>query len=258
MMNRIDMSSLDVAVYFPPEELGRLDPYEFTDNGGAYLAWKLYEPLVYADNKGRVTGGLAETFGASRDHRTYTFMLRREVRFHEGTPFDASCVVAAWQRARKQETEAWRGVGWVEEVDPYTVTVVLEAPSDTFLQDEASFWPVTKESDAGGLLGTGPYKLDSSGGQVALVANEEHWDPTPAPLQKANIYQIDPGDRQTAIANGALLLDFDEEEAANAPVYQTPWGQAARDFIVCGSCKGGKVKGKKPFPRPRPKWPVDA
>src|SRR5512137_3031906 len=55
----------------------------------------VYDTLVFHDpDSGQFVPGLAEKWSISPDGLTYTFTLRRDVRFHDGTTFNAAAVAA--------------------------------------------------------------------------------------------------------------------------------------------------------------------
>jgi peptide/nickel transport system substrate-binding protein len=79
---------------------------------------------------------LAESYEVSPDKRTYTFRLRKGVKFHDGTPFNAKAVAFSVDRAMalKQTGSMWlQPVEKVEVVDDYTVRFVLKSPLAIFL-----------------------------------------------------------------------------------------------------------------------------
>src|ERR1700694_2001338 len=54
----------------------------------------IFDTLVWLTPDFKVTPDLATKWDVSPDNKTYTFTLRQGVKFHDGTPFDASAVVA--------------------------------------------------------------------------------------------------------------------------------------------------------------------
>ena len=71
-----------------------LDPAYETDGNSFMVCDNIYEALVfYKDESTDVEPGLATSWEISPDGKTYTFKLRRGVKFHDGTPFNADAVV---------------------------------------------------------------------------------------------------------------------------------------------------------------------
>lgn len=66
----------------------------------------LGDTLVTKDLRGSYVGALARSWTVSRDGLTWTFQLRTDVKFHDGTPFNAQAVKASIERALAPETKS--------------------------------------------------------------------------------------------------------------------------------------------------------
>ncbi len=94
----------------------------------------VYDTLVFRapDNSGFVPG-LASAWEVSEDGLSYTFHLRQDVTFHDGTRFDAAAVTANFERIFAPETQSQKAAFMlpfehIEIVDNYTVRLVLSTP----------------------------------------------------------------------------------------------------------------------------------
>jgi peptide/nickel transport system substrate-binding protein len=104
---------------------------------------QIYDPLVTLDTvEPRIKPALAESWTTSADGLSYTFKLRQGVKFHDGTPFDASAAKASFDRLLAAPAGAIRGADArqiqsvlvsAEAVDPSTLTIKLKSPSPWFL-----------------------------------------------------------------------------------------------------------------------------
>lgn len=99
----------------------------------------VFNGLTYADERGQIQPDLADTWEISPDHLVYTFHLRQDVRWHNGTPFTADDVVFTTGVLRSpdfqgqpQLAELWQMVT-VERIDRYTVRFILTEPFAPFL-----------------------------------------------------------------------------------------------------------------------------
>ena len=83
-----------------PGDLNRSDPSLVDDANSSYIAQQVVETLVglKPGTGGDIVPGLAESWTISPDGLTYTFKLREGVKFHDGTPFDATAVKANFDR----------------------------------------------------------------------------------------------------------------------------------------------------------------
>jgi peptide/nickel transport system substrate-binding protein/oligopeptide transport system substrate-binding protein len=86
-----------------------LDPALSTDVPTGRAVSYVFDGLTRFTPTAQVEPGLAERWEVSRDGRSYTFHLRRGVRFHDGTPFVARHVIASWQRVLDPSTKGGRG-----------------------------------------------------------------------------------------------------------------------------------------------------
>ncbi len=127
---------------------------------------------------------LAERWEDAADHRTTTFFLRHEVRFHDGAAFTARDVIATLDAIgdAKRPTGAVRqdfgALGSFRAIDDFTVELTWREPSPFALRQVAKL-PILCAAQLTGdwaalakaPLGTGPYRVDSweKGAQLSLV-----------------------------------------------------------------------------------------
>lgn len=125
-----------LVVYAYLDKITGIDP-SLEDDTGIVILGVVYETLVrYDPLRDAVTPVLAESWESSSDGTLWVFRLRRGVVFHDGTPFNATAVKLAIERARDVYRETGRGSGYiwdaveeVEIVDEYTVRIRLSYPS---------------------------------------------------------------------------------------------------------------------------------
>lgn len=171
---------LDTIVVGTLAEPLTLDPHAATDLVSAAVVSSVCEPLVRIRSDGtRPEAALATTW-ATADSRSWTFTLRRGVRFHDGTPFDADAVVKNIERLRQA-----RGFpGRAERLGPHTVAIALERPSAALLATLSQPFfamqsPALLES-VKAPVGTGAFRFAGSrAGDIELLANAEHWGGPP-------------------------------------------------------------------------------
>lgn len=170
---------------------------------GAYLtypagyeaAFVIYEGLVGFDAKMNIQPLLATSWEVSEDGKTWIFHLRKGVKFHDGTPFNAQAVVVNVLRGMDPKRTTTNRMHWefwesVEALDEYTVKLVSKYPNATTLASlahgaglMASPTAIEKYQDDLGThpVGTGPYKLEKFdvGRELVLAAFEDYWGPKP-------------------------------------------------------------------------------
>ena len=90
-----------------------LDPAYETDGNSFMICDNVYEALVFfKDESTAIEPGLATSWEISPDGLTYTFKLRKGVKFHDGTPFNADAVVFSHGRMMKERKVKFFGKGW--------------------------------------------------------------------------------------------------------------------------------------------------
>lgn len=192
-----------------------LDP---TANAAApirYITYaNLFEGLVRVVEDGSVKPLLAESWTISDDQKTYTFKLRDNVRFHDGTPFDCSVVKFSWDRAvAPDSTNAQKGlfepIEKTECPDPASAVVTLKRPASNFLfnmawADAAMIAPSSAGSNRTDPVGTGPFRFKewAKGDKVVLERNPDYWG-EPARLAQVTFKFIaDPSAAAAAVLAG--------------------------------------------------------
>ncbi len=83
------------------KDLPTLDPYGLTDPADLSLLGNVYEGLVKRASNQRLEPALAESWNLLSS-TTWRFILRRDVKFHNGATFDADDVVFSVNRARQK------------------------------------------------------------------------------------------------------------------------------------------------------------
>ena len=172
------------------EPYNSLDPAIDTADGPTVF-WNVYDSLVkYNGQTKSVEPDLATDYIVSKDGKTWTFNLRKGIKFHDGTDFDANDVKATidyYQRMNQGGTWIWSVVKDVEVKDPYTVVFHLKYPAPLDLIATASTASQIISGDAlkkhgdkwlsdGNEAGTGPYIMEShTADSVVLARFPQYW-----------------------------------------------------------------------------------
>jgi peptide/nickel transport system substrate-binding protein len=112
-----------------------IDPHLNASNELGIPLTSVYDTLVFQDPEtGAFVPGLAREWTISDDGLEYTFSLRHDVTFHDGTPFNAQAVVANFNYVLNPDNHSQRAafmlgpVDAIEAVDEYTVRLRLSQP----------------------------------------------------------------------------------------------------------------------------------
>lgn len=186
----------NTLVYGRGEDANTLDPIH-TDIGEAVkVIVNLFDTLVtYDDETVELVPALATKWSHSDDGLTWTFQLRDDVKFHDGTPLDAEAVVFSFERLLNESPDDvqprpyqpnFRGIERVKAIDAHTVEFQLRSPSAVFLQNLAMFpasivSPAAVKKYGSGFsshpVGSGPFQFKAweRGQAITLEAFADHW-----------------------------------------------------------------------------------
>jgi peptide/nickel transport system substrate-binding protein len=156
------------------DEAASLEPHRQNALARQQRTQNIYSYLVQYDKDLRPQPDLAESWEISPDGKTYTFSLRKGVKFHNGRELTSADVKYSVERILNPEIASQgRGllssIDGVETPDPYTARMVLKAPDSGLLAGFASAWGgiVAKEvveannNDLSKVdAGSGPYMIE--------------------------------------------------------------------------------------------------
>jgi len=130
-------------------EVSTLDPVYQTNNWELATGYNLYDSLVWPDAQAGVKPWVAESWSVSEDGKTWTFKLRSDLTFHDGSPLTADDVVFSMQRLLTLNgpgATSFRSLtpDSVSAPDAQTVVFTLDKPSASFLQALVTFKIVNK------------------------------------------------------------------------------------------------------------------
>jgi peptide/nickel transport system substrate-binding protein len=174
-----------------------LDPHKSAFAPHARVIRSIFDSLVVLLPGHRFGSWLAKSWEVAPDGLSYTFHLRDDVRFHDGTRFDAAAVKFNFDRILEPKNAllALPDIGPYQAstvIDDFTVEVRLSRPFAPLLANLSkavlgmvSPTAVQKYGDAFALhpVGTGPFKFSSltAGTEIALLRNPDyHWAPAGA------------------------------------------------------------------------------
>ena len=216
-----------------PIEPETLDPGDAVYVQEQFILMNIFDSLLSISPDGELHPGLASAWEPNADYSEFTFTLRDDVTFHDGTPFTAEAVKASFDHINSEAILESGGKSLLTDhayvetvvVDDYTVTVKFGASYPLFLRDASRQWlsissPAALEASGADYgrspVGTGPFKFVQwdAQSQIVLERNPDYnWGPEfashqgPALLDQV-VFRILPeaATRLTAFETGEILI----------------------------------------------------
>ena len=200
----------DTLVFISHMTSETLDPLTTASSSGVdkNAMHQIYDCLLQFDNEGNAVPCLAESWEEVDGGKAVLFHLRKDVTFHDGTPFNADAAVFTFDKQFENPLTSYITTYYTacEKVDDYTIKITKATPHVALLpmMAEGPFFvsPAAYEKGAEEFaknpVGTGAYKFESQGSDqyVHLTANEDYFEG--APYYKKVIIRT-PMDSSTAV-----------------------------------------------------------
>jgi len=178
--------------------------------GFRFVGYQVYEPLINfdlsrSDRLPPLVPGLAESWAVSKDDpKKWTFKLRKNVKFHDGSPFNADAVLFTFDSIKNKQSPqydtygaaqvSWRlsALKTMRKVDDYTIEIETPQPS-SFVPYQVVYMLIVSPAQwkkvndwrkfAEQPSGTGPFKITRfvPRERLELEANRAYWDPKRTP-----------------------------------------------------------------------------
>jgi peptide/nickel transport system substrate-binding protein len=177
-----------------------VDPFKVGDEGGLVVLFQMGEYLAFSDANLKLQPRLAESWSANSDGSVWTFKIRQNVTFNDGTPMTAEDVAAtvnmhADPANGSNALSVFKGVlskGGAKATDASTVQFTLDAPNGNFpyqvSSDNYNLIILPKTYNGGfekSFIGTGPWKVTpgsfQTGAGMSTVRNPSYWDKASTP-----------------------------------------------------------------------------
>jgi glutathione transport system substrate-binding protein len=166
-----------------PDNMTGLDPTNVNDTQSQTALRTIYQGLFGFDHDMKIVPLLAESYTANAEATEFTIKLRKGIKFHDGTDFDAAAVKFNIERLANPDNKLSRRslvsmVDHVDVVDPSTVKIMLKTPFGAMIPSLAHpgamiLSPAAVEKygkDIGrNPVGTGPFKFKRWGADVLEV-----------------------------------------------------------------------------------------
>jgi peptide/nickel transport system substrate-binding protein len=177
-----------------------------------------YDTLLRLDENGDLAPYLATDWNIDTTNNTITLKLRQDVKFHDGTDFNAEAVKFSWGlRKDEYNNTVFNTVDSIDVVDDYTVRINLKQFDNTFLpalwfipsqvSSPTNWQTLGKDKAELTMVGTGPFKLTEYDPDVGFTfeRNDNYWQPG-KPYLDGFVYKViaDPTTQELLFRNGEV------------------------------------------------------
>jgi peptide/nickel transport system substrate-binding protein len=258
-----------------------MDPHSLNESFQLAFTGNIYEPLIGRGKKLELVPALATDWKQTAP-TAWRFNLRKNVRFHDGTPFSADDVIFSYRRAQGDGSDVKTYVGAIKEIrkiDEHTIDIVTNEPfpilpdvvtnwfmmSKKWCEENKATQPVDKRKGVENTAsfkanGTGPYRLRSREPSIrtTLQRSPNYWGKIEGNVQEVVFTPIgNPSTRVAALLSGEIdmmepvpVQDIARINAsAGHKVMQAP--ELRTIFLGMDQSRGellsSNVKGKNPF-----------
>jgi peptide/nickel transport system substrate-binding protein len=210
--------SLVMALSTVPDSL---DPYYHNLAPNLVISGQLFDSLIAVDAQRHLIPALAVSWKPIAEDQ-WEIKLRPDVKFHDGSSFDAQDVVASWARVPtvtgpSSFTVFTETVKSITVIDPLTLHLQTHGPFPllpayltqvSIIPSELEKTPTAAFNDGSAVIGTGPYRYEagSAGHTLVLSANPDYWGGKPEWDTVEIRFIPNDADRVTALIGGTVDL----------------------------------------------------
>lgn len=202
---RVEGGTVRVAMATEPDNL---DPYMSAATDTGSMMDNVFDGLFEAGENSELVPAIAESYKVSEDGLTYTFVIRKGIKFHDGSELTAEDVEYSYAKlsglnGKEPLSSKFAAIEKIDTPDEFTVVVKLKDKDAAFLAANiVAIVPKDYEEQSGKPIGAGPFKFVSytPGQQLVLEKNDTFYDEERKPALDRVEFKIMPDTNASVLA----------------------------------------------------------
>ncbi|WP_217588169.1 ABC transporter substrate-binding protein [Lentibacillus saliphilus] len=197
-------------------EIDNLDPYVSAATDTMSMMDNVFDGLLDTDESGQLVPAIAEDYDISDDGLQYTFRLKDNVVFHDGSELTAEDVVYSYEKLAglnggEPISSQFEIIEKIETPSDFEVIIHLKERSSAFLAANIRpILPADYDNHSEKPIGAGPFKFESYvvGQELKLKRNDDYYDVDKIPFLDEVQFKIMPDPESSILAMQAGEIDI--------------------------------------------------
>ncbi|NWO12224.1 ABC transporter substrate-binding protein [Virgibacillus sp.] len=196
-------------------EVDHLDPYQSAATDTMSMMDNVYDGLLDTDESGELVPAIAESYDISENGRVYTFKLKENVMFHDGSELTAEDVKYSYEKLAglsgdEPISSQFEVIEKVETPSDFEVVITLKETNSAFLAANIRpILPADYDNHSEKPIGAGPFKFAEYkvGQELRLVKYEDYYDEEKVPKLDEVQFKIMPDPESAILAMRSGEID---------------------------------------------------
>lgn len=176
----------DSAIISISQDMDYLDPHKAVAAGTSEVFFNVFEGLLKPTSEGKLIPAVASDYSISKDSKTYTFTLRKGIKFHNGNLVKLDDIIYSYERiggdfpATAGLKALSKEIKSIKKIGDNKIAITLNKADTTILSKfTLAIIPKDVEDIEKTPIGTGPFKFVKylPGQSITMDKFDDYWNP---------------------------------------------------------------------------------